>query len=76
MFHIQSQTILKAFIINKIIDKYNHLLNISIIEFENSKKFIKLILEDIKFMIVFYKFEVIAQRKFLKKKYLSYLIYS
>jgi hypothetical protein len=38
--------------INKIIDQHNHSLNVSMIEFEDSKKFTDLMIEDIKFMMV------------------------
>ena len=61
--------------INKIIDKHNHLLNISIIEFEDSMKFTHLMIEDIKFMTVSCKFEATAQRKFLEGKYLTHPVY-
>uniref|UniRef100_U9V8L1 Uncharacterized protein n=1 Tax=Rhizophagus irregularis (strain DAOM 181602 / DAOM 197198 / MUCL 43194) TaxID=747089 RepID=U9V8L1_RHIID len=57
--------------INKIIDKHNHLLDVSIVEFELSP----LIIEDIKVMTVFCKFGATAQRKFLEGKYPTHPVY-
>lgn len=63
-------------IINKIVNQHNHPLNVSMIEFEDSKKFTDLMLEDIKFMTVSCKFGATAQRKFLEGKYPTHPVYS
>ena len=46
------------------------------IEFEDSKKFTPLMIEDIKFMTISCKFGTTAQRKFLEGKYPTHSIYS
>ncbi|CAB4441699.1 unnamed protein product [Rhizophagus irregularis] len=63
-------------IINKIVDQHNHLLNVSMIEFEDSRKFTNLMLEDIKFMTMSCKFGATVQRKFLEGKYPTHPVYS
>ncbi|PKY34721.1 hypothetical protein RhiirB3_454706 [Rhizophagus irregularis] len=40
--------------INKIVEQHNYSLNISIVKFENSRKFTDSMIEDIKFMTVSY----------------------
>ncbi len=45
------------------------------IKFEEQKKFMNLILEDVKFMIMSCKFETIIQQKFLESKYPLHQIY-
>ncbi|CAG8772019.1 35289_t:CDS:2 [Gigaspora margarita] len=62
--------------INKIVDKHNHLLSVKIINFEESKKFIPEMMDDIKFLTSHCKFGTIVQRKFLEEKYPTYLIHS
>ncbi|CAB4380017.1 unnamed protein product [Rhizophagus irregularis] len=63
-------------IINKIVEQHNHPLDVSIVEFEDSRKFTDLMIEDIKFMTVSCKFGVTAQRKFLEGKYPTHPLYS
>ncbi|CAG8816380.1 20053_t:CDS:2, partial [Gigaspora margarita] len=62
--------------INKIVDKYNHFLSVKIINFEESKKFISEIMDDIKFLTLHCKFSAIVQYKFLEGKYPTHLIHS
>jgi len=62
--------------INKIFDQHNHSLNVSMIEFEASRKFTGPMIEDIKFMTISCKFGATAQRKFLEGKYPTHPIYS
>ncbi|CAB5383505.1 unnamed protein product [Rhizophagus irregularis] len=61
--------------INKINEDHNHPLNRSIIEFKESKKFTMEMIEDIKFMTIHCKFGATSQRKFLKGKFPSHLIF-
>ncbi|CAB4375865.1 unnamed protein product [Rhizophagus irregularis] len=63
-------------IINKIVEQHNYSLDVSIVEFEDSRKFTDLMIEDIKFMTVSCKFGAIAQRKFLEQKYPIHPLYS
>ncbi|CAB4485175.1 unnamed protein product [Rhizophagus irregularis] len=66
----------KYVIINKIVEQHNHSLDVSIVEFEDSRKFTDSMIEDIKFMTVSCKFGVTAQRKFLEWKYPTHPLYS
>ncbi|CAB4394668.1 unnamed protein product [Rhizophagus irregularis] len=63
-------------IINKIVEQHSHPLDVSIVEFEDSRKFTDSMIEDIKFMTVSCKFGATAQRKFLEGKYPTHPLYS
>jgi hypothetical protein len=62
--------------INKINEDHNHPLNISMIEFEESKKFTMEIIEDIKFITIHCKFGATSQRKFIEGKFPSHPVYA
>ncbi|CAB4463839.1 unnamed protein product [Rhizophagus irregularis] len=62
-------------IINKIVEQHNHPLDVSIVEFEDSRKFTDSMIEDIKFMTVSCKFGATVQRKFLEGKYPTHPLY-
>ena len=64
-----------SIIINKINNQHNHRLYHSLIKFENGKKFINAMIEDVKFMTMYCKFNATVQIKFLEGKYPSHLIY-
>ena len=65
-----------SIIINKINNQHNHKLYHSLIEFEDSKKFTNIMIEDVKFITIYCKFGATVQMKFLKGKYPSHPIYS
>ena len=65
-----------SIIINKINNQHKHRLCHSLIEFENSKKFTNIMIEDVKFMMMYCKFDATVQMKFLEGKYPSHPIYS
>ncbi|CAG8437245.1 9856_t:CDS:1 [Scutellospora calospora] len=62
--------------VNKVVENHNHALNREMIEFEESKKFTKEMIDDIRFMTVSCKFGATSQRRFLENKYPLHPIYS
>ncbi|CAB5203016.1 unnamed protein product [Rhizophagus irregularis] len=65
----QGFQIIKDRVVRLEVEQHNHPLDVSIVEFEDSRKFTDSMIEDIKFMTVSCKFGATAQRKFLERKY-------
>ncbi|CAG8664986.1 12005_t:CDS:2, partial [Racocetra fulgida] len=66
----------QAIIVNKVKDEHNHMLSQDIIEFEDGKKFMDQMIEDVRFMTTCCKFGATTQKKFLEGKYPLHLVYS